>query len=370
MKDTLETFVKKAIIKHNNKYDYSNVVYVNSKTKITVICKKHGEFKITPSNHLFGTGCKQCNIEINRKDIVNFIKESHLIHGLKYNYDYVEYKSNKVKIKIICIKHGEFLQTPKNHLSGHGCPNCACEIRNANTVLTINKFIEKANIKHNNFYKYNKTVYINNRSKIIVNCPHHGDFIVIPYQHLSGVGCKICNNCERYTTDTYIKKANLIHKNKYDYSLTDYINSQKKINIICKNHGVFKQKASNHLRGVGCPACNESKGERIIRNYFIDNKIDFIAQKKFNNCFNKETKCKFKFDFFIPDINFCIEFDGIHHFKPIEAFGGIENLNRIKKFDIIKNNYCKENNIGLLRIKYNQNIIKKLDKLFNKIKVY
>jgi len=158
--------------------------------------------------------------------------------------------------------------------------------------------------------------------------------------------------------NTFIKKGKSAHDNKYDYSLVDYKKSHDFIDIICPKHGVFKQKAYSHLQGIGCPKCNESKGEKIIREILEKNNINIITQKTFNSCLYKRN---LKFDFYLPNYNLCIEYDGIQHYKPNDFFGGNIEFEKTQKRDKIKNNYCKENNIKLIRIKYNENILDKLN---------
>src|SRR3990167_6862326 len=152
-------FINKANKIHNYKYDYSEVAYLNSKTKIKIICKEHGIFKQRPDSHLNGNGCKKCaNIKKNNKN--KFIKQAKEIHNSKYNYCNVNYINNKTKIKIICKKHGTFEQTPNNHLHGFGCIKCAYNAKTSNT----NEFINSANKIHNYKYNYSEVNYINNRT--------------------------------------------------------------------------------------------------------------------------------------------------------------------------------------------------------------
>jgi len=164
---------------------------------------------------------------------------------------------------------------------------------------------------------------------------------------------------KKLTTKEIVERAKNIHSNKYDYSLVNYKNNETKIKIICKEHGEFEQTPNSHLNRSGCPICNESKGEREIKNLLNNNNILFETQKKFG-------KCKYKrilpFDFYLPKDNLCIEFDGEQHFKPIKHWGGQKDFKYRKKLDNIKNNFCKDNNIKLIRIKYNENIKEKLSK--------
>jgi len=161
----------------------------------------------------------------------------------------------------------------------------------------------------------------------------------------------------------FIKKSNIIHNYKYNYSEVEYINNKTKVKIICPKHGIFNQKPNDHLMGHGCPICKESYGEKQIGIFLDNNNIRYIRQKKFKNCKNIKV---LPFDFYLPEYNMCIEFDGIQHFKKIDKWGGENNYKLIMLKDNIKNNYCKNNNIYLLRIKYNDDIITILEKYLNK----
>jgi len=216
--------------------------------------------------------------------------------------------------------------------------------------------IEKLKIIHNNFYDYSLFNYngVNNKVKII--CPIHGEFEQIPNSHLSGCGCLKCANKD-VTTDEFNKKASKVHNNIYDYSLSDYINSFTKIKIICKTHGMFEQTPNAHLDGSGCPKCNDSKGEIKIKKILDSKNINYEIQKTFKSC---EYLKPLKFDFYLPKLNTCIEFDGEQHYNPVKYWGGEDTLSKIKERDKIKTDFCRENNIQLLRIRYDENIFKKL----------
>lgn len=124
-----DEFIKAACSLHQDKYDYSDVVYKNNKTKISIKCPQHGTFFQSPEAHLSGQWCPLCAIDVisskNRKSVDQFISEANEIHRNKYDYSLVVYKNNHVKVKIICPLHGIFYQTALNHLLGHGCPYCS-----------------------------------------------------------------------------------------------------------------------------------------------------------------------------------------------------------------------------------------------------
>lgn len=293
-----------------------------------------------------------------------FIEKAKQAHYDFYDYSKVEYVSSRTKIKIICPIHGIFEQLPSNHLQGQGCKKCYINRQ----ALTTNEFIEKAKQIHGNKYDYSLVEYINSSTKITIICPKHGEFEQKPIKHLSGQGCLKCFYLDkRDSQEQFINKANLVHNNFYDYSKIKYINSKSKVCIICPKHGEFLQEPSNHIRGKGCPICNISKGELKIRSWLENNNIKFEEQKTFTDLYLTNKKNKLRFDFFLPDYNLCIEYDGQQHFVPhsfnldqSEALKQL-NLDSLKKRDSFKSKYCQDNNIKLLRIPYwKQNNIDKI----------
>jgi len=237
------------------------------------------------------------------------------------------------------------------------------------TKLTKDQFVSKSNLIHNFVYDYSLLDYKNNKSNVDIICKKHGKFEQRPDSHLRGVGCYKCGEekfkiTQRKNNIKIINDFNDFHNYQYDYSLMNYKNAHTKILIICKKCGLkFEQTPNIHLR-CGCPFCKESKGEKIIKNFLIDNNISFEQQKKFDDC---KYKLKLPFDFYLSELNICIEYDGLQHYKCIKIFGGEKNFNLIKKRDEIKNDYCEKNNINLIRIKYNENINEKLYFLKNNL---
>ena len=350
-KNDIFEFIKKAKIIHNNKYDYSLVDYKNSHEKIKIICHIHGVFEQQPCNHINQhQGCPSCygNKKSSNEEFINKSNEK---HGNKYDYSLVNYINEKEKIKIICSIHGEFYQKPEIHIKGSGCPQCSIH-----KSRKIEKFINQSKLKYNNKYDYSLVNYKRCDKKIRIICPIHGLFEQIPVLHLKR-GCPICEGNMKLNTEQIIFIFKKVHENTYDYSLVEYINNKTKVDIICKKHGIFKQTPGFHKSGGGCPKCRESKGERKIRKILKNKNISFISQKKFPNCKDQNDLL---FDFYLPNINTCIEFDGKQHFESNSFFGGDERLKKQKIKDEIKNNFCKENNIKLIRIKYNENINDKL----------
>ena len=259
---TKNDFIEKARKVHGNKYDYSKVEYKKTNEKICIICPEHGEFWQTPHNHLIGCGCSKC-AGIEKYTTNDFIEKARKIHGDKYDYSKVEYKNNRTKVCIICPKHGEFWQTPKNHLKGQGCNKCAIEYKTSKRTSTIEQFIERAKEVHGDRYDYSEVEYKNSRTKICIICPEHGEFWQTPYEHLKGSGCPDCAGVKKVTTEQFIQKARKIHGNKYDYSKVNYINAHTKVCIICPKHGEFWQSPHDHLNTQGCNKCGIESRTRL-----------------------------------------------------------------------------------------------------------
>jgi hypothetical protein len=278
------------------------------------------------------------------------------IHENKYTYDFSEYINSKSKISIYCPIHGKFNQFLYDHLNGRGCPRCAIEKNAAKKRNSIYDLISKAKILYGNIYNY--SLIINYKSMVDIQniiCEKHGIFKMSLHEHINkNKKCYKCAIEDRTDTlDDFIAKANLIHNYKYNYDNVIYIKSKIKVEIICEKHGVFLQKPMDHINNKqGCPICNTSKGEMLISSILEKYNIKYIPQKKFKGLKYKKSLI---FDFYLPQYNCCIEFDGEQHFRPIEYWGGEKTFEDIKNRDIIKNEYCKLNNIRLIRFSYKDN---------------
>ena len=350
---TFNDFVEKSKSIHGEKYDYSKVDYKNNSTKVLIICPRHGEFLMRPADHFNGQGCPKCKSEnLSNKFSMGkeaFIKKALSVHENKYDYSKVEYKNNRTKVCIICPEHGEFWQTPDKHITGQGCPKCCRK----NRRYTTEEFIEKARSIHGEKYDYSKTVYgENDKQKVVIICPEHGEFEQTPLLHLSGCGCKYCNKGNVFNTQEFIKMANIVHKNKYEYSKTEYRKSLQKVCIICPEHGEFWQTPAGHLSGKGCPICAKKfrKGEIAL---FEELKSRFPLEKIVHSYRNKSILGKQELDIYFPLRKIGIEFQGGQHFFPVDFGGYGENISKEifennKKRDIAKKEKCNKNGIVLL----------------------
>lgn len=435
---TTKEYIIKARKAHGDKYDYSKVDYINSLTKVCIICPEHGEFWQIPYTHLTTCGCPKCGNEIRinniRKNNETFMENAKKIHGEKYDYSKVDYVDTKTKVCIICPMHGEFWQKPLNHLSGCGCPKCGnearrlsckkaktteefineciekfggrydftntiyngshnkitifdnlknCEIITTPTTLLSRKhsakikvskenFIYKAKEKFGDKYDYNKTKYINSNTKIKYICPLHGEIEQLPLNHLR-YGCRYCskeiNSLKKcLTLNEFIEKAKAVHGDKYDYSEVNYINSSTKVCIICPEHGEFWQIPSKHLSGHGCHKCNRSHLEEEMSLFLSKFNIEYIEQ--YAPSFLKNGNGIQKIDFYLPYYNTAIECQGLQHFTD-EFYIKSKKLKSNIARDEMKYNKCKKNGVNLLYYTTAKNILlKNFNPIYNSENIF
>ena len=304
------------------------------------------------------------------KNFKKWLDNAKKTHGNKYDYSKVRYINARTKVCIICPIHGEFFQTPYDHLNG-GCLKCYNEKRGEKTRKKNDSFVKESILVHGNKYIYEKTKYVNNRTKVCIICPTHGEFWQVPYVHLKGCGCPKCSGKLR-TTQDFIKDAQKIHGDKYDYSKTLLNKMHEKTIFICKKHGEFYQTPSNHLQGQGCPMCiNNSKLENEIRKFLREKNIFFVE---------KADKSVFKWlgrqhlDFYLPKYNVAIECQGKQHFG-IGGWSKNFNLENQLLRDNKKRNLCDKNNLILLyysnlNIDYPYKVFNDKNNLLNEIKRY
>jgi very-short-patch-repair endonuclease/transposase-like protein len=268
-----------------------------------------------------------------------FIAKANKIHKNRYNYSKVNYINAKTKITIICREHGDFYQTPSNHLSNYNCQKCA-----KNFQLNTDSFIEKAKLIHNDKYDYSKVNYINTDTQIIIICKEHGEFTQIPDFHINRkCGCPKCSNNVKLDVSEFIKKAEKIHNNKYDYSKVEYSNNKNHVIIICKKHGEFTQIPYVHLSSHGCPSCinkTEYKFYEKIKEFYPTIK----RQYKVEWCKNK---FYLPYDFAIEESKIIIELDGEQHFTQVSNWTSPET--QIEK-DKFKTDCANQNNYSVIRL--------------------
>ena len=357
MKKTIEDFIKEAKLLNPN-YDYSQVIYSGNKDKVKIICDKGHIFYQSPNHHLKGEKCPYCS-KCGKYTTETFIKKCKELHNNKYDYSLVEYKNTKSKVKIICPVHGIFEQNAGSHLLGYGCSKCGRDVIRKSTQ----ELVEQLKQLYGDYYNYSLVKWNGRENKIKIICPKHGvQSINTRYALRGNMCCKECYfDTKRLTQEEFIEKANYIHNNQFDYSLSKYKNASTKIIIKCKKGHQFKMKPQTHLYNCsGCPICmseKRSSGERKIRWLLSQNNIDFEEQKTFYGCKYKQLLL---FDFYLPKFNTCIEYQGRQHYEISDFYGGEKDFELRQIRDNIKREFCKNNNIKLIEIKQGQSIKQKL----------
>lgn len=405
---TTPKFIEEAQKIHKSLYDYSNVNYINCSTPVIIVCKKHGNFPQKPETHLLGSGCRKCAYEKFAVDKAEFIDRATKLHKGKYTYNNIIFINLETEVLITCPNHTDFPQTPAVHLQNHGCPECGKNSSIKSNSLS-NEDLDRFLIE-NNIPIIRIGNYIRSKDKI--------DFKCLICNHIwptrpngikQGNRCPECNkermrleykqelkNLRRKSKEQFIIEANIIHKNKYDYSLIEYKNTYTDINIICKNHGPFNQSPHHHLQGRGCKQCGiESHIQKtiftneIVDNYLLNNNIcikrvdNYIHSQIYMNwqCLNcnhiwpakptdilrargsgcpicakpknekiirtylndinidfihnycfKFDNKKFFVDFYIKSMNLIIEYNGEQHYEPV-CFNGMSKSQANIKFE-------------------------------------
>lgn len=344
-----------------------------------------------------------------------FIKQAKSVHGNRYNYSKVDYKSVHSKVIIGCKEHGYFEQEPGSHNSGRGCPDCA-----GTKQLTTNEFIKRGKKKYGNKYNYSKVIYKTTSKKVIIICPIHGEFKQSPRKHLGNqTGCTKCGGDQTskkltYTNDKFIEISKKYHGDLYDYSKTKYINQKKLVTIICKKHGPFRIIAGSHTNSLllrGCQKCGyirhldsqkmpidewKARAKKAHGDFYdyanvayekVIDHVEIICPKHGSFLQNASThiyghgcpRCKLKgegfianyllknniifkqfkikdrlYDFYLPKFSLIIERDGEQHYKDINFYGKLNSskLKNVRKNDIYKKRIAKNNGYKIARIPY------------------
>jgi Zn finger protein HypA/HybF involved in hydrogenase expression len=296
-----------------------------------------------------------------------FIEKAINKHKDKYEYNKTYYTGNKNKVIITCKKHGDFNQIATNHLQGKGCPVCA----KMDKRMSSNEFVSRSIKKYGNAFDYTHMVFKDTKTKVKLRCIKHDlTFEQLPSNHFKQNGCPSCysenlKKSKTYGYKNFVKRANRIHGGKYTYFKDSFINLNNDTIIKCDKHGLFTQRPMHHLGGSGCPKCKGSRGELKISRFLDRNKISYIREFMLPGS-------KLRYDFYLPDLNIIIEYDGIQHFKPIEAWGGLKRFLNTVENDKLKTYIAGVLSVDIIRITYHNydNIDMTLDKELNKIFKY
>lgn len=355
---------------HGELYDYSNLTYKSSRTKVELICRIHGSFFSALDQLKRGHGCPICGrgnaAKQRRVSFDVFLVKANEIQMNKYQYDRSSYTKMSAKVKINCPEHGWFEQNADAHVNGkQGCPICGkakATKQSQKRQLGIEVFLERSRKIHGYKYDYSKVNYVNQFTKVTIICPSHDAFDQQPQNHLTGSACQKCAIIDQHKlqlkgVEEFIQDSILVHGEKYDYSQVDYQGGKKMVKLICPKHGEFYQTPNNHQRGNGCPNCNSSKGEEQIKRFLESHQIAFIQQHTFPELKDRRLlKC----DFYLPDHKMVIEFHGRQHYEVVHSFGGTEAFIENQRRDQLKKDFLSANNIKFLEISYREIILEKL----------
>jgi len=197
---------------------------------------------------------------VKRISYSDFVADAFLANKGRYIYSQEGFQRRRVSV--CCHIHGWWVQDPCAHITGgHGCRKCAEKARGINRKYSFGSFVEMANKVHNNRYIYDRKSFESKTDdKITIVCPIHGGFTQRFRAHLRGSGCPSCFDAKRgksliISFEEFANRAMVVHNNKYIYEENSYVSGVKKTDIICPDHGVFKQAPNNHLNGQGCPDC-------------------------------------------------------------------------------------------------------------------
>lgn len=288
-------------------------------------------------------------VQYTKKGLTKFIEDGKLIHNSKYSYDKTIYNGAHIKCIITCPIHGDFEQTPNSHITKkYGCRKCGRDKVTKLQSIGIEEFIRRSREKHNNKFDYSLVDFISTNKKVRIICDKGHTFEQTAYDHFR-FGCSICSG--RYTTkDDVIERFIEKHKNRYSYDKVIYNGYDKEVIITCEIHGDFNQTPSNHYYGSGCPKCN-TLGKVSEPKLFNKIKEHFDKYNVKSNV-RLDWLGRKSLDIFIEEHNIAIEYQGIQHFKPSKFFGGENTFNETYSRDIIKNKLCFENNVKLFYFTY------------------
>lgn len=308
------------------------------------------------------------------------IAQARLLHNDRYDYSCSEYLGADVKTTIVCPDHGPFQKSWSNHVSNkQGCPKCAFAGMPKHGLVLGNVAKNREGIAKltDKLGKYpyeivtDLTKLANNRSPVELRCGLHGLFTVLPISVLQSRNysqgklkqqnhlcpqCRATEAASRFSAlpyERFAEAASEIHGNKYDYSLVEFINSVQKVKIGCPKHGVFEQRPVDHLKGCGCPRCNESKGEASIARWLDSHGVEYLREVCIPS-FNPRKK----FDFFLPTLELYLEYDGQQHFQGSGSWGKTTHAQQDR--DRKRNSWCTENGIKLEVITYKDDVLARL----------
>lgn len=232
---------------------------------------------------------------------------------------------------------------------------------------TLQEFIREAQLIHSAKYDYKKSVYVDNKHKIIIICPIHGEFTQTPDSHLRGCGCPSCGKISRNSKNTKISTTDLQTINEtfgfnYDFTRFVYNGYDEPSIVICPFHGEFLQTYHRLKYGHGCQLCGNKhhQSEKYVLQILRQNFSNVEYQKHFKWLHNKKPM---SLDFFLPYYNIAIEYQGRQHFCEHSLYS--DDFDNTIARDLLKIQLCKQHSIQLLHLTFEQKYVPKDFKLYN-----
>ncbi|MCK5775119.1 MAG: hypothetical protein KAH25_03030 [Bacteroidales bacterium] len=354
----LKLLIESLTDKFNSRFKYPDVDSFNSKKSIiNILCNECNTYFLESLyNHAQKGKCPSCYSKLIMEQRIE--SASKLYDGL---YSYNKVTSHVGLVTITCMAHGDFKTDLGRHSKGLAiCPRCAFINKKIKMVET---FKNNAHEKFNDQFSYDEDVfdnYINDSSlirfdniRLRIECKDHGFFYSKPSTHLKS-DWGICRECLRIKRELeFIKESRSLHNNRYTYENYQWAFNDVPSYITCPKHGDFIMRPSGHIgRLSGCPECGFSSGELEVSKVLREFEIIYEYEKEFDDLVGTGGG-RLRFDFFVESLNLCIEFDGRQHFEANEHFGGTKQLENQQRHDELKNTYCEDSGIHLIRIPYN-----------------
>lgn len=345
--------------------------YININTPIKMRHNTCGdEFMMIPNNFLHkGNRCNKCGIQItgekNSKNDNVFKKEIFNLVGTEYSV-LTKYKNCNTEVLFKHNKCGnEFMLKPTYFTNGVRCPKCSL----AHRVMLRTKpdDIYKNEVKEkfgDEYLVYGKFIKGQQKMKYKhLKCGY--EFTMYPNTFIKGCGCPKCSHKMKMTTELFKQEVFDLVADEYSV-VGEYQNAHAKIEIRHNSCGtIYKTCRHSFLKGNRCPCCATSKGEEAISRWLDKNIISYESQKTYKDLIGTGGGL-LSYDFYLPNYNLLVEFNGIQHYKPVPHFGGEKTFENQKEHDRRKLEYANNNNIGLLSIRYSD--YRKIDEILqNKI---
>lgn len=270
-------FLARARAVHGDRYDYGKSVYTGANAKLTIICREHGPFEQAPSNHYAGKGCRAC-AGLQPYTLASFVKKARAVHGDKYDYSRVVLGNVLQKVTIRCLLHGDFDQTPSKHMGGSACAHCGTQRTADKQRASLETFLKKARVVHGEKYDYSAVQYVSTHQNVTIACRVHGPFLQSPAAHLRGAGCPVCAG-KGLDTNGFVARARALHGERFSYDRAVYRDATAKITVTCPDHGDFDVLPGVHVRQNGSGGCKPCRNEWLSRRFARGND-GFIAKAR------------------------------------------------------------------------------------------